>query len=144
MPKVAEWVCGACRSTAPPLKQFQLLRDPDTLVIQLKRWNAESNVLKHAVVPDRQLFAEGSEYSLKSIVCFIGQTIRAGHYTARIHHPTASAEFWYYNNTTRRIATPQELETEGLKARNSSPAERSYILIYDRCIVNSPINFKLI
>ena len=126
---IYRWRCQSCRSTLPPWKKTEITHHPHTLVLQLMRWGEQQRMLKHAVVPDRTLSVDDKAYTLKSIICHQGSTVQSGHYTARIHHPTANGEFWYYNNTMRRLATERELQTDG--PEQHCP-ERSYVLIYDR------------
>ena len=107
-----------------PNKFHRISVCPQVLILNLVRWQGIGAGLLHAVVPEREITLQHETYRLKSIVCHMGKTIRGGHYTCRIHFPTAAGTWWYYNDTERRLATEQELRT--------SDRERSYVLMYEK------------
>ena len=85
--------------------------------------------LLHKVRCELQLNCQGQIYTLRSVVAHSGATAASGHYTARIHCPTTAGDWWYYNNSLRRLATPAEVDTT---ADITGVAERSYLLLYDK------------
>ena len=117
------WSCVKCGSTAPPCKRSQLISFPKVLTIQLKRYTETGAALHHVVTPDTEIKIHPRRYALRSIICHIGGDCKGGHYTARIHFPTRDGGFWYYNNTTRKIASEEDMRTDSF--------EKSYIMIYD-------------
>jgi len=120
------WTCQICGSTAPPSKVSDITRTPEVLMLQLKRWagREELGALLHRVEANQMLTFGDREYSLCSFVSHIGPIPKAGHYTCCVKNPSARGEWWYYNNSMRRLARDSDLDT--------SAAERTYLLLYER------------
>ena len=125
--------CGnpTCQSTRLPYKTSHLTVLPAVLCVQLKRWrtNRDEDALLHDVQCDEHLRCQGTLYVRRSVICHMGNTPQAGHYTCRIHYPCASGTWWYYNNSERRAATPTELLTTTPVRGNT---ERTYLAFYER------------
>ena len=131
-----DWCClnNACAlhnvPNRKPNKFHQISIHPQVLVLGLVRWRGAGAGLLHAVVPEREITLQGTKYALKSILCHVGETISRGHYTCRIHFPTADGTWWYYNDSVRRLATEDDLRT--------SEYEKSYVLMYEKVDVLAP------
>ena len=121
-----------CHSTQLPYKISHLTIPPQVLCIQLKRWRTHrvEDALLHVVRCDEELRCQGVLYVRRSVVCHMGDTPKRGHYTCRIQYPSPNGEWWYYNNSERRLATPAELITT-TPVRGSM--ERTYLAFYERC-----------
>ena len=59
----------------------------------------------------------------------MGGSPKNGHYTCRIHCPTAAGSWWYYNNIERRLARPGEIDAT---AKVAGSVERAYIMFYEQ------------
>jgi ubiquitin C-terminal hydrolase len=126
------WRCDnvACASTRVPMKTSNFTVCPQVFCVQLKRWSlhGDHGTLLHDVRCDPQLHIQSHVYHLRSIVAHIGATAAQGHYTCRMHCPTTAGEWWHYINSTRRLASPSEIETT-TPVRGTT--ERSYLLLYE-------------
>jgi len=128
-----EWRCDTpgCGSSRLPTKQHTLTRTPQVLCVQLVRWQAagDHDALLHTVRCEENLECQGLLYVLRSVVCHMGSSPRNGHYTSRLHYPSAGGDWWYYNNSERRAVRPGEVETT---ATVMGSVERSYLAFYER------------
>jgi ubiquitin C-terminal hydrolase len=133
------WRCTSrpCRASGledvPPCKEHYVALTPEVLVLQLKRWHHVDGIaggLLHAVTPDETLRLHSTSYTLRATVCHIGPSIQHGHYTSRVHYPTVSGTWWYYNDALRRQARPEELRT--------TDSERAYVLFYEKVTEGTP------
>ena len=129
------WSCPhpGCGSRSIPSLQHRLVELPRVLCVQLVRWRhtelAEDSAILDPVSADPELLVGACRYGLRSLVCHSGATVWTGHYTCRLHHPGRGGPWWHYNNSTRRRATPAEIDTT---APVRGVPERSYILFYER------------
>ena len=86
--------------------------------------------MHHAVLPEREIQVQHTKYTLKSVICHLGATTKIGHYTLRMHFPTGSGDWWFYNDGNRKLAAPHVVAT-------TTPYEgcmqKSYILFYEVC-----------
>ena len=127
------WTCGnsECTSTRLPFNQHHFTIKPRVLCLHLVRWRGgrDQDALLHTVRCEEDLDCEGTPYALRSVVCHMGQTPRAGHYTCRVHYPTEGGNWWYYNNSERRLVRPDEVTTT---AQVVGSVERSYLAFYER------------
>ena len=120
------WNCQVCGSTAPPFKVSDIISTPEVLMLQLNRWadSEEQGALLHRVESNREISFGSRQYSLCSFVCHIGPTPNSGHYSCCVKNPCPRGEWWYYNDSTRRLARSSDMET--------NDRERTYLLFYER------------
>ena len=120
------WTCQVCGSTAPPFKESHITHTPQVLMLQLKRWAArkERGALLNRVKTNRVITFAGHQYSLCSFVCHQGTNAKSGHYTCCVKQPCPRGDWWYYNNSVRRLARDSEMIT--------TDDERTYLLWYER------------
>ena len=74
--------CHCAGMTTAFSKKIQILKGPDVLVVQLKRWLSDGTLLDHHVSVDEVLRLDDQEYRLQSVVHHKGVSPAYGHYIA--------------------------------------------------------------
>ena len=104
---------------------------PPVLRVQLNRWRRAGGagaILDH-VHPDQEVLFHSARYRLQSVVIHLGNLPRSGHYIACARHATSTGEWWLYNDSIRREATPDEVACTAFFDRDRMKA---YVLFYER------------
>ena len=105
--------------------QVEIIVEPKTLIIQLKRYEYDCNSQeihkKHdsVICPSTLTFASGSQYTLSSIISHDGITPASGHYTLSI-----------YNQETNSYITLNDTETDYDLQLDEEKSKLSYIVCY--------------
>ena len=129
------WRCNACSSSALPVKQYDIIGHPNTLLLHLKRWHTARDddhpdgfrtypVFHHVDVED-VLVLSGVSYAARAIVIHTGASIHSGHYVCLCKCSQGGAatgdSWWFYDDATRRESRPNDFQNG-----------HSYLLVYDR------------
>ena len=117
---------------------------PETLVLHLKRLQCDCTTsiealavrtIDNQVRVDEMLQAGIQRYALKSVVRHIGAYHKgggAGHYFTFCKFPSATEQWWFYNDSDRRLARVADYQDANFKA---------YVVIYDR--IPAPAQIEL-
>ena len=129
------WACERCPCRANPIKQNSIVATPRLLFLHFKRFRTEFH--RGRDVEARQSYVDtyiaceefitlGSDrYRQIARIYFQGNSLHAGHYFAicRHTHTHPSGNYWYYNDTTRRLERPGD---------DKHPNNRVYACFYER------------
>jgi len=141
--------CDTCRKKTRTTSKMNWVSSPDTLIIQLKRFDNRGNkVVKPVTLPDildmsRYVHAQDGHllvYALKGIIYHNGDTAQHGHYVASFLD--ASGIWVYFDDET---ACSFVREAEKLGNANANPKEQSpnggtpYILVYEKVNISDPV-----
>ena len=115
------------------MKQNSIEATPRLLFLHLERFRTE--FVKGRDVEARQSYVDtyiaceefitlGSDrYRQIARIYFQGKSLLGGHYFAICRHTHPSGNYWYYNDTTRRLEHP---------ADDNNPNNRVYACFYER------------
>ena len=127
------WACAECPCRANPLKQNSIVATPRVLFLHLKRFRTEFH--RGRDVEARQSYVDtyiaceefitlgSNRYRQIARIYFQGKSLLGGHYFAICRHTHPSGNYWYYNDTTRRLEHP---------ADDNNPNNRVYACFYER------------
>jgi ubiquitin C-terminal hydrolase len=132
--KADEWICPGCKKGKTYQKKQNVITEcPAMLLVQLKLFAtvfvegsegvAKQNYLRHRVKCEEQLSVHDHCYRLHAKVYHEGEALNSGHYYTICRHAFPQGAWWYFNDSTRRLAHPRD---------HCPPNARVYLCLYSR------------
>ena len=131
---MASWTCAHCGTAAQPQKKNLITEYPKLLWIQLKRFateyeagsliDARQQYLRHYVRCEEFIWIQHVQYRQVARIYHCGASLNRGHYFCICRHEHPGGNWWYFNDTTRRLERP---------ADDADESSRVYMCFYERC-----------
>ena len=133
--QLKDWICLDCKSSEQPLKQNVYTLYPRVLLVMLNRFRthyrkgvdsiANPEYLRHHVQCEEVLQVQGVSYRQVARIYHSGDSLDVGHYFVVCRHTHDAGNWWYYNDSVRRLERPND---------DHQDSSRVYMCFYERIL----------